>query len=73
MFPGRAFGGSDQGDGGRDFALDLEGDPECFGCMYRDAEGPVMVLGTWEAPASRAEVARLQGRGLRVLESVQVS
>ena len=71
LFPGQAFG--DGGGGkGRDFSLDLEGDPECFGCMFRDADGPLMVLGTWESPASREEVARLRARGYRVLDSVEV-
>lgn len=69
LFPGQAFGSSDE----RDFSLDLEADPECFGCMFRDVEGPVMVLGTWKSPVSRTEVATLRGQGYRVLESVQAS
>ncbi len=75
LFPGQRFGGGG-GDGGGAGAIEhslyLDGDAECFGCMYRDADGPALILGTFDPPASRAELASYRKRGHRVMESMQV-
>jgi hypothetical protein len=72
LFPDQCFGGGGGGGGGIDHSLDLDGDGECFGCMYRDEEGPALILGTFEQPGSRGELAGYRRRGHRVMESVQV-
>lgn len=71
LFPGQRLGSDGVGGPLVDHSLDLEKDAECFGSMYRDAQGPVLVLGTFDGPSSRADLARYQERGHRVLGSVE--
>ncbi len=53
-----------------DHALDLENDKESFGCMYRDAEGPpVLILGTFHPPDSRDGVEDMK-KEHRVVEGI---
>jgi len=64
LFPRQGLGMKREGEGGRedevDYSLDLVGDPECFGCMFRDANGPpALILGTFHPPSSRADLQLL--------------
>jgi hypothetical protein len=68
FFPGLTLGASR----GVDHTLDVEADPESHACLFRDQDGPVMVLGTLEQPGSREDVRRLEERGHTALWSLKV-
>lgn len=41
--------------------------------MYRDEDGAVMILGTFEQPKSREDIPKFRERGYRIIETLQVS